>query len=178
MNNWSAIVRFYAERHEDIMNCRSDEWALDPYEWDVRGLLRMTPIEQALWSDMRDTGMVMYPQYPVDGVFVDFGNPKAKVAIECDGLAYHLDKEKDAARDARLNALGWHVYRFTGRECMSDFDEETMEPGIAKQLLRLICRAHPVSRRRVDDGFKLAGEAALDMLHRSAFRALIDGARA
>lgn len=176
MNNWNGIVRFYAERHEDIMECASNEWALDPYEWDSRGLLHMTPIEAWLWSDMRDEGMVMYPQYPVDGVFVDFGNPVAKVAIECDGKAYHLDKEKDEARDLRLAGLGWTVYRLTGRECRSEFDEETHEPGIAKQILRLICQKHDISRRRTDDGFKLVGIAIGDMLHRPASRKLFEGA--
>jgi very-short-patch-repair endonuclease len=176
MNNWQAIKTFYEQRHEDIMECASDDWALDPYEWENRGLLCMTPIEEWLWSDMRSEGMVMYPQYPVGGVFVDFGNPVAKVAIECDGAAYHLDKEKDAERDRRLDALGWVVYRFTGRECRSDFDEETMEPRIATQILRLICKEHRISRRRKDDGFKPIGNAIGYMLHRPAFRKLFESA--
>ena len=173
MNNWNAIVKFYAERHEDLMACESNEWALDPYEWDNLGLLRLTPIEQALWADLRDEAVVMYPQYPVGGVFVDFGNPMAKVAIECDGAAYHLDKEKDAIRDRRLAELGWVVYRFSGSACMRDFDEETMEASPARQMIRRMCERHPISRRRRTSGFELAGSAANALLDRSAFRALL-----
>lgn len=172
MNNWNAIVKFYAERHDDIMAERADEWALDPYEWDNLGLLRMTPIEEALWSDLRAESIVMYPQYPVGGVFVDFGNPKAKVAIECDGAAYHLDKEKDAARDLHLGKLGWMVYRFTGRACKQDFDEETMEHSPARQMIQHIGRCHSISRQRRSEGFAHIGDAALTMLDRASFRAL------
>lgn len=174
MNNWDGLVKFYAARHADIMAERSDEWALDPYEWDGKGLLRMTPIEEWLWADLRAEGAVMYPQYPVGGFFVDFGNPVAKVAIECDGAAYHLDKEKDAARDRRLGDLGWMVYRLTGKQCKTDFDEETMELGYARQIVRHICNAHHISRRRRPE--VKAGEvfdAALSLLDRSAFRALL-----
>jgi len=178
MNNWNALSRHYGWHHAAIMASPSNEWAIDPYEWDGMGLLQMTPIESALWSDMRDEGVVMYPQYPVGGVFVDFGNPVAKVAVECDGAAYHLDKEKDAARDAKLAGLGWSVYRLTGRECKTDFDEESMESGIARQVIRLICAKHAVSRRRVNDGFTPTATAVEYMRHRPGFRTLLEGVAA
>ena len=110
------------------MKSRS-EWGVDPYAWEHEGGIRMTPIEVAMWSDIRMEGAVFYPQYPVDKFFLDFANPVAKVALECDGYAFHLDKEKDAARDARLSELGWTVYRFTGRECMQDTEEGEDEDG-------------------------------------------------
>lgn len=174
MNNWNAIVEFYRVRHSDLMAERADEWALDPYEWDNKGLLRMTPIEEWMWSDLRDEGAVMYPQYPVAGVFVDFGNPKAKVAIECDGAAYHLDKEKDAERDRRLVALGWTVYRFTGRQCREDYDEETMESSFSRKMVRAICAKHGISRSRRRAGSLSAADAALvELLNRNSFRMLM-----
>jgi very-short-patch-repair endonuclease len=172
MNNWNALTEYYAEREADLMAERSDEWALDPYEWENKGLLRMTPIEEALWSDMREEGVVMYPQYPVGGFFVDFGNPVAKVAIECDGAAYHLDKEKDAARDRALGELGWMVYRFTGRQCKEEFDEETMQSSHARQTLRHICTVHAISRRRRKSESGDAFDAAVAMLGRTAFTQL------
>lgn len=172
MNNWNGIVEFYKERHADIMAERSDEWALDPYEWDNRGLLHMTPIEEWLWADLRAEGAVMYPQYPVGGVFVDFGNPKAKVAIECDGRDYHLDKAKDAARDQMLAKLGWTVYRLTGSECRTDFDEEEMEISYAQRRVREICERHPISRRARAVPGRHVFDAAITLLDRSAFKAL------
>lgn len=145
MNNWKAIKRFYELWNPEIFAQRRDEWAMDPYEWD-NGMLRFTPIEDWLWADMRDNGAIIYPQYPVGGVFVDFANPVAKVAIECDGAAYHQDKEKDRARDARLNALGWSVYHITGSDCRTQYDEETGELGTAFKFVRDICSTHGISR--------------------------------
>lgn len=173
MNNWNAIVEFYKERHADIMAERSDEWALDPYEWDNRGLLRMTPIEEWLWADLRSEGAVMYPQYPVGGVFVDFGNPKAKVAIECDGHAYHLDKAKDAARDRMLEKLGWIVYRFTGRECAMEFDEDEMKSSFTRRRVQEICDRHRISRKARNVPGRQVGEAAMSLLDRSAFKEIM-----
>ena len=52
---------------------------------------------------------------------VDFGNPIAKVALECDGAQFH-DARKDAARDRKLAALGWTVYRVPGWQCLRDVE--------------------------------------------------------
>lgn len=146
MNNWQKIHAFYARVNPEIMAAPSSEWAIDPYAWDV-GILEMTPIEAWLWSDIRAAGAVMYPQYPVAGVFVDFGNPVAKVAIECDGAAYHQDKQKDAARDALLSSLGWTVYRITGSDCRKEMDEETRDASPGARLIRRICQSHRVCAR-------------------------------
>jgi very-short-patch-repair endonuclease len=78
-----------------------------------------TPIEDALWVDIRCAGIAMWPQFPVGRYFVDFGNPAARIAIECDGKAFH-DVEKDAARDADLNRLGWTVLRIPGWRCKKE----------------------------------------------------------
>jgi hypothetical protein len=58
----------------------------------------------------------LWPQLPVDRFFVDFGNPIAKVALECDGAQWH-DEAKDARRDAILHELGWKVWRAPGWRC-------------------------------------------------------------
>lgn len=84
-----------------------------------------TPIEAALWVDIRCAGLAMWPQLPVGRYFVDFGNPVARVAIECDGAKYH-DAQKDAARDAEMSRLGWTVLRIPGWRCKKeapDLDE-------------------------------------------------------
>jgi hypothetical protein len=78
-----------------------------------------SPIENQAWQAIRGVGSApMYPQYPVDKYFMDFGNPYVKVAIECDGKAYHRDREKDKKRDERLLELGWTVYRVPGSDCV------------------------------------------------------------
>jgi very-short-patch-repair endonuclease len=125
--------------------CWRTVWAMDAYEWD-NGMLQMTPIEAWLWHDIRHHNVILYPQYPVGAVFVDFANPVAKVAIECDGAAYHLDKAKDQARDAKLRANGWEVYRITGRDCRTEYDEETGKLGAASEFIRQIAERHSIER--------------------------------
>lgn len=89
-----------------------------------------TPIESAIWSDIRCAGICMWPQLPVGRFFLDFGNPVAKIAIECDGHQFHQDKAKDAARDAELAALGWEVLRIPGWRCKNGYPD--MEPDMPR----------------------------------------------
>jgi len=144
-NNWQLIREYYAMVEPQIMQYPANEWAIDPYEWD-RGLIRLTPIESWLWHDIRAVDLVLYPQYPVAGFFVDFANPKAKVAIECDGAAYHMDKSKDAARDKKLQNAGWSVYRITGKDCRDGVGFEEEWKSSARQFVNDIADRHSIKR--------------------------------
>lgn len=144
-NDWAKIRAFYQWASPRILAERADEWAIDPYEWD-RGFIRLTPIETALWHDIRANDLILYPQYPVGRFFVDFANPVARVAIECDGKNFHLDKEKDASRDQWLTDREWSVYRITGSDCMTDFDEEQMKPGNAQRFIMGVMARHSIGR--------------------------------
>lgn len=87
----------------------------DPYA--IADWVRIfTPIEYDAWCEIRCAGLPMWPQFPVGKYFVDFGNPVAKVALECDGKAYH-DPVKDAERDRILGEMGWRVFRASGSRC-------------------------------------------------------------
>lgn len=149
---FARIRKFYVGYAPEIMAEPSD-WGLMPYEWEEAGV-QFTPIESALWQDIRMEDLVLYPQYPVDRFFVDFGNPVWKVAIECDGAAWHLDKDKDAARDAALNKMGWLVYRISGKDCRTDYAEVEdeygrvkLQPGAARLFIRGVVAAHPEIKR-------------------------------
>lgn len=144
-NDWTRVREHYKFMNQRILSMASNEWAIDAYSWEDAGI-RLTPIESWVWGDIRAENMVMYPQYPIGGVFVDFGNPVAKVAIECDGRDYHQDKAKDKDRDDHLAELGWTVYRLTGTECREDSDPDTGEPGTAGRLMKIISRNHKVKR--------------------------------
>ena len=120
--NWNAIKAFYRSHEAKIMQS-ANEWGVDPYSWEEDAGVTMTPIESAMWSDIRMEGAIFYPQYPVLSYFVDFANPVAKVAIECDGAEFHTDWKKDEVRDSNLRQIGWSVYRFTGSQCMKDCRE-------------------------------------------------------
>ena len=39
-----------------------------------------------------------------------------RIDVECDGGPFHLDRVSDSARDAAVEAEGWKVMRFSGRE--------------------------------------------------------------
>lgn len=144
-NDWARIRRTYAQLMPRLMAAPRDEWAFDAYFWS-NGMVRMTPIEAWLWADLREVNAIVYPQFPIGNVFVDFANPVAKVAIECDGAAYHMDVEKDRKRDARLQALGWTVYRIPGRVCATETNYETSQLSKAGAAVRRIVLDHGITR--------------------------------
>ncbi len=144
MNKWEIYKSFYADAAVHIEAVPSTEFAFQPVGWE--DFFQMTPIEAWMWEEMRNNRMVMYPQYPLLGFFLDFANPKARVAIECDGKEFHRDWQKDRERDEKLKAIGWAVYRFTGRECWEEPDFETGESTAGQLLLAEICKSHQVQR--------------------------------
>jgi len=96
-----------------------DSWEHgDPYEIADWSMIH-TPIEAAVWSDLRSMRVNMWPQFPVSRYFVDFACPVKRRAIECDGARYH-NAEKDAKRDAEMLELGWLVMRIPGWQCFNE----------------------------------------------------------
>lgn len=144
MNQFERALYFYKRENAAILAAPKNEWAIDPYAWEQ--LITMTPIEWLLWGDIRAANAVFYPQYPVDRYFADFANPVARVVIECDGAAYHQDRAKDAHRDAVMRDLGWSVYRISGRDCHTDFDDDTQEYGYARKFIESIVDRHGLRR--------------------------------
>lgn len=141
-----ALRAFYRAAMPEIEAAGAGEWGIDPYEVDW--LKVFTPIEKALWHDIRAANVVLYPQLPVGRYFVDFGNPVAMIAVECDGAAYHLDSDVDEARTAELNRMGWTVYRLTGSQCKRDFDENTQTKSEARQLIDRLASEWGIGRNR------------------------------
>ena len=143
---------FYKAAAPTIARRPAHQWAIDAYEVDW--LRVFTPIEQALWYDIRLCGAVLYPQFPVGRYFVDFGHPVAKVAIECDGKIHNEQLEADAERQAEIERAGWKVYRITGRGCFDAgrtwFDDEgteRAEPSAAERLIREAIARHGIGGR-------------------------------
>ena len=142
----TGLRQFYRLALPQILEAGSNEWGIDPYEVDWISIF--TPIELALWHDIRAADLVMYPQFPIGGYFVDFANPAAKVCIECDGSQWHQDAEKDAIRQQRIEGFGWTMYRISGRDCKTDSHPETGEAGAARTFINHIAAHHAVSRRQ------------------------------
>lgn len=168
---FAAIKSYYGRVAHRIQRC--DEWGIDPYAWSAPETgICLSPIEMALWDDIRMLNMVMYPQYPVGRFFVDFANPGARVAIECDGKRWHTDVVRDRERQAEIEEMGWVVYRITGRDCFTDtvegYDDEgrpTFEYSRARAFVTEICRRHPVQRGKGNgSGPRRIGEILLERL--------------
>lgn len=136
----------------EILTTPANRW-FELHVWDTEPAICMTPIERALWHDLRAVGLVMYPQIPIGPYFADFANPRASVVIECDGKRWH-DPEKDAHRDGYMAANGWKVYRFTGAKCMEmpavEVDDNGLETERESALvveLRAIGKLHLINCR-------------------------------
>ncbi|MFY1621376.1 DUF559 domain-containing protein [Micromonospora sp. WMMD736] len=73
--------------------------------------------ERLLVKLLRAAGITGWKaNYPIGGYKVDVAFPKAKVAIEVDGWAFHSDQQDfqiDRERQNKIALLGWQVLRFT-----------------------------------------------------------------
>lgn len=153
-NNWDALRWHYDLYMPEIMDADPWVYGIDPYAWEEPfGMVNMTPIERLMWCDIRQTGIVMYPQFPVLNFFLDFANPVAKVAIECDGREFH-DPRKDDERDARLSEIGWTVYRLTGSQIVREYPDDELGhsvPNYSELACRHIAEKHKLSGRYADE---------------------------
>lgn len=118
--DWFDALRHNYRLYGDAVERGIVTWEppADPYmiaDW----AMLFTPIEAAIWSDIRAYGLPFWPQFPVGKYIVDFADPVRKIALECDGAAYH-DAEKDRKRDEALAKMGWVTYRIPGRECFEE----------------------------------------------------------
>lgn len=120
---YSTLLPEWMAEYEATGDIRQDPYFMD---WVF------TPIENSVWSDIRTLGLPFFPQVPALNYFIDFACPMLKIGIECDGKAWH-DSDLDAARDARLAADGWMIFRIEGHECkriveaFPEYEEEDPE---------------------------------------------------
>ncbi len=80
--------------------------------------------ERLLWSRLRRQalGARVLRQHPIDVFVVDFCAPEARLVIEVDGRSHDTTAAADAARQARLEALGLTILRFSNDEILRDLD--------------------------------------------------------
>jgi very-short-patch-repair endonuclease len=147
---WDFLRSYYAANEADILAAKPWQWGVPINEIDWRAT--STPIESAMWDAIRMEGVIFYPQYPQAGFYLDFANPQAKVAIECDGFQWHMDQMKDHERDAKMRALGWTIYRVSGSKCMTqtkfDQDDNEVELSYPVMLLRELAKRYPIGGRK------------------------------
>lgn len=90
-----------------------------------------SPIEQAMDVALKNSGLVSIPQFqacaPVHHFRVDFliKTDNMPIAIECDGLEYHANKNTyitDRQRDRILQSKGFYVMRFSSVEIYNNLN--------------------------------------------------------
>ncbi len=102
--------------------------------------LEMTEPERWLWRAIKTRvpleGTHFRRQAPVDRYIVDFCSFGAKLIIEVDGNQHGEDAvlAYDAARTARLHALGYRVLRFSNRDVMTNLESvlDTIYAAVAE----------------------------------------------
>jgi very-short-patch-repair endonuclease len=78
------------------------------------------------WLDLypgNDCSIPLEPQYQVGRYRIDFAHIESKTAVELDGHASHSSPDAiahDRKRQRELEAQGWHVIRFGGKEIVQD----------------------------------------------------------
>lgn len=125
---WPLIRQIWEANMEAVLAGKADRYFVD---WSRI----FTPIEELTWADIRSYPVYFFPQVPVGRRFVDFGDPILKVAIECDGRAYH-NTLRDTLRDLELAEHGWTVYHLTGSECsVRELPEYPTEEELGRWML-------------------------------------------
>ncbi|MBZ9808662.1 endonuclease domain-containing protein [Mesorhizobium sp. BR1-1-9] len=99
----------------------------------------MTDAELKLWNEIRAhrlMGLAFRRQMPIADHIVDFACPSKKLIIEIDGSQHARAEasEADAARTAKLEALGWIILRFWNDDVIRDIDNVCQHIVIAAGL--------------------------------------------
>ncbi|MEH6992627.1 DUF559 domain-containing protein [Neobacillus drentensis] len=82
-----------------------------------------SPIERQLYDALAFRGYAVTSQVPCGKYRIDLALIGPRIAIECDGKAYHSSpkaKARDRRKDKCLKENGWKVLRFTGSQIMRD----------------------------------------------------------
>ena len=80
-----------------------------------------SPIEEQMFNALKKKGYKPYTQIPCRGYRIDVAlyHKRRKIAIECDGKAFHTSPKQvqhDKTKDMVLKKEKWIVLRFTGSE--------------------------------------------------------------
>lgn len=92
----------------------------------------LTSAEKKLWNELkklRSQGYHFRRQHPIEGFIVDFACLSQKLIIEVDGAQHQLpeNSRSDAARDARLQWLGYRVLRIGNGDVTDHLDGVILE---------------------------------------------------
>lgn len=100
--------------------------------------------ERLLWSKLRRgqiDGHRFRRQHTLDNYVVDFCCNDAKLIVEVDGDSHIGQKQYDAFRQARLEAMGYRVMRVTNDDILVDLD--SVVNGIFQAVKQTTATRHP-----------------------------------
>jgi very-short-patch-repair endonuclease len=77
-----------------------------------------SPLERIVYDALVEAGLPVAVGVAVTGRRVDLAVEVGgvRLAVECDGAAFHCDERERAVRDRELERAGWRVLHLTGRE--------------------------------------------------------------
>lgn len=81
-----------------------------------------THIERIVADILTDFGIEYAFNVRIGTKWPDFSITSHMLIIEADGEHWHQDVEKEVARDAYLNSLGWRVLHLTGKSLVNETD--------------------------------------------------------
>lgn len=84
-----------------------------------------SPIEKLLYYELMKLRLNVETQKEIGRYRVDI--LKDKAVIECDGQAFHQDREREAMRDSFLNQQGYRVIHVTGRNIYKNARYEALK---------------------------------------------------
>ena len=98
-------------------------------------------IEKRLYNALARRGLYVETQIPCGKYRIDLTIPEFRIAIECDGYAFHsspAQKRHDARKNRYLKSNGWYVIRFTGQDIVSHLPHviTTIEKVINKRVIK------------------------------------------
>jgi very-short-patch-repair endonuclease len=113
---WLMIDRPSSFRRRGVRRLRNVLTQRDPQSAPTQSEMEDLFIRMVRSSDIPEP----IPQFPVElrneTIHIDFAYPGVRLGIECDGYAWHMDRdafERDRYRDAELQLLGWRILRLT-----------------------------------------------------------------
>jgi very-short-patch-repair endonuclease len=123
-----------------------------------------TDAEEVLWQALRERqlhGIKFRRQYPVERFIFDFYCPEARLVVELDGSVHDetMQRERDAARTAALEARNYRVIRFRNHEVLRDL------PSV---LERIAATVEDIRSQHTPSPAQFAGEGRGEGLARSA----------
>lgn len=97
------------------------KWHRSKYRFEDQLKKCESPIEEQLIRKLYEEGFRPYAQVPCGAYRIDIALyiKHRKVAIECDGHAFHSTPEQlahDEKKNIFLKKNRWHVFRFKGKE--------------------------------------------------------------